>query len=266
MKKNEIVKVDEKALQELQDLYPVEQSNFTRISLPRLGFCSQDVTEGKGKNTKVVIEAGTFYEEKQTEEVDEEGKKIWEKKEIGAEIEAIILYNRYQLSYYDESTEKYSSTPVFDNYDEVLPLFCDKKEIARGTPAELKKGYEFIDESGKTKSKLKDNRIVYVLYKDEVFQLNLHGSSMYSFMQYAKTVLPPSVITRFNSESKEKGKICWNMITFSVSERLTSETIEEVIEKVKEIKDAIFAEKGKRPSDEIKTVKATVEDDGFESL
>lgn len=240
----EVAIMDQAMLAELKDLYPAEQGGFNRISLPRIGFASQDVVEGKGKASKVTTEAGTFFIERQTDELDENGKKIWNKEEIGATLDGIILYHRYQLSYYDESKEEYSSTPVYDSQDEVLPLFCAKKQVAKGTPAELKKLYKFVGEDGKEKSKLKDNRIVYVLYKDELFQLNLHGSSMYSFMKYVRTVNPPTVITTFASEFQEKGKIQWNMMTFTPRGSITPEMFPEIVTKVKEIKMAIALEKG----------------------
>jgi hypothetical protein len=237
----ELAIVSSEALAELKEMYPTEQGNFTRISLPRIGFASQDVVEGKGKASKVTVEAGTFFIEKQTEETDAEGKKIWSKEEIGKEIEGIILYHRYQLSFYDEAKEEYSSTPVYDSQDEILPLFCAKKQIAKGTPKELKALYKFVGEDGKEKSKLKDNRIVYVLMKDELYQLNLHGSSMYSFMKYGRTVVPPAVITKFTSEPQVKGKIEWNMMMFTA---IGPTDVSLTLGKVKEIKLAIQLEKG----------------------
>lgn len=262
-----VAKSDESAIAELQGSYTVEQGGYQRILLPRLSFKSQDVMEGKGKTKKVIIVAGTFFTERQTEELDDDGKKIWEKTEIGQEIEGVILYHRYQLSYYDEATEKYTSSPIFDSFDEVLPLFCDKKEIAKGTPAELKAGYEFIDKDGKTKSRLKDNRILYILYENEIFQLDLHGTSMYSFLKYARTVLPPSVLTSFNSEEKSKGDIDWNMMTFTPIKKLSGKAIQAVVEKHREIKEAITMEKGQLAAQDPEVVKAQKEaDDGFKDL
>lgn len=241
----EIAIVDPQMLAELKDMYPQETGGFNRIKLPRLSYFAQDVIEGKGKTSKVVIEAGTFFEEHETDEVNPETKKkVWDKKEIGPTFDGIILYHRYQLSFYDEATELYTSSPVFDSQDEVMPLWCDGKQIAKGTPAELKKLYKFVGEDGKEKSKLKDNRIVYVLYKNELFQLNLHGSSMYSFMKYVRTVNPPTVITTFASEFQEKGKIQWNMMTFNSKNSIAPEMFPEIVARVKEIKMAIQLEKG----------------------
>lgn len=56
-KETNITVVNEQALAELKELYPVETSNFNRILLPRLGYVSQDQYEGKGKSAKVTVEA-----------------------------------------------------------------------------------------------------------------------------------------------------------------------------------------------------------------
>lgn len=232
----------EQQLAELRSSFPTEPA-FNRILLPRLGMVSQDKTEGRGKTLKVISEAGTFFTERETEELDENGKKIWAKTELGTEINGIIFFARKQLRYYDEATEKYTSSPIYDLDSEVVPLFCDKKEVARGTPADLKKNYEYTDKDGKVKSRLEENRILYVLYEDEVYQMNLRGSSMYSFMKYARSVLPPSVITTFGSETREKGSIVWNAMTFEVARPLTTDEADLIVAKQKEIRDAIVSEK-----------------------
>ena len=256
-KTQEIAVLDEQALAELKDAFPVESGGFTRIQLPRIAYDAQDVMEGEGKNKKVVLEAGTFSLNKETVETDKEGKKIWGKEEIGKEIEGIILYYRYQLSLYDEATELYTSSSVFDSQDEIIPLWSDKKQIAKGTPAELKALYQFVDsKDGKTKSKLKDNRILYILYKDELHQLDLHGSSMYSFMKYAKSVTPPAVLTHFSSELQTKGKIEWNMMTFKVLRSVTPEELKDNLQKVKEIQAAIAMEKGVQVSNTVRYTEA----------
>lgn len=249
--------LSEESLALLQESYPMDKG-LNRIILPRLGMISQDKTEGKGKAMRVVAEAGTFFVERETDEINEEtGKKVWAKDEIGTEIEGIILFQRKQLRMYDETTEEYTSSPVYDTDEEVVPLFCNKTEVGRGTPKELKAKYSYTGEDGKTKSKLEDNRILYVLYNDDVYQMNLRGSSMYSFLTYARKILPPSVITVFNSEPKEKGSIAWNQMTFIAKRKLTEKEAQEVIEKVQEIKVAIQLEKNQygAPSTDTEVVK-----------
>ncbi len=241
-KKLPVVQASEAQMQELRNSFP-QDPGFTRIMLPRITFKSQDVTEGKGKAMKVVMEAGTFIEERETEELDEEtGKKIWEKTELGLEIEGTIIFQRKQLRYFDETTEEFTASPVFDDENEIVPLFCNKAEIAKGTPAELKKLYEYTKD-GKIKSKLEENRILYILKDGELYQLNLRGSSMYSFLAYSRKTLCPSVVTVMNSEAKEKGSIAWNQMTFEVVRALSQEEIAGVIEKINEIKESIAEEK-----------------------
>lgn len=233
----------EESLALLKQQFPAEQG-FQRAFLPRLGMYSQDKFEGKGKAAKLVQEAGTFFTEKQTDEENDEGKKVWDKDEIGSEIEGIIIYQRKQLRYYDESTEQYTSSPVFDTVDDIIPLFCNKQEIARGTALELKARPEYqFEKDGKIKSKLEDNKILYVLYDGEVYQMNLRGSSMYSYMSYAKTVNPSVVVTHMSSEPKEKGTIAWNQMTFNKVRDLTQDEADEVIGKQQEIMAGILEEK-----------------------
>lgn len=229
-------------LAELRENFPQETS-FNRIMLPRLGLVSQDVTEGRGKAMKVTAEAGMFFTEHETDELDENGKKIWKREEIGKELEAIIFFSRNQLKFYDEATEKYTSSPVYDDPNEVVPLFCEKQEVARGTVAELKKKYEYTDKDGKIKSRLEDNRVLYVWYKDEAYQLNLRGSSMYAFQKYARVTLPPSVITKFSSEPRTKGDVEWNQMTFVPVRPLTVEETDNILKMIKETKSFIQAEK-----------------------
>lgn len=236
------------ALEALRQMYPTEAA-FNRILLPRLGMVSQDKTEGKGKAMKVVAEAGIFFTEVQTDNEDPEtGKKLWEREDIGTTMEGIIIYQRKQLRSYDESTEEFTSSPIYDTEDEVIPLFCNRTEVARGTPAELKARPEFeIVKDGKKKSKLEDNRILYVLYNDTIYQLNLRGSSMYAFMTYARKLapnVPPSVLTRFDSEAKEKGTIAWNQMTFENVRPVSKKELTDIMERVNAIKDGIAQEKG----------------------
>lgn len=229
----------------LGQLTPQEQG-FTRISLPRLGMYSQDKFEGKGKSAVLIKEAGIFYTEVEQSSTDEEGKvtKEWVKNEIGTTMEGIVLYHRKQLSYYDEASQKYTSSPVYDTADDIVPLFLDKKEIHRGTPAELKAKYAYTDpKDGKVKSNLEEMRVLYILKDEQVYQMSLRGSSMWAFSTYAKSCLVSSVLTRFNSEAKEKGSIAWNQMTFDAVREITPEEANTVIDNVQKITTAIADEK-----------------------
>lgn len=245
MAKQEIaVVLSDEQMAELRAEYPVEAS-FNRTLLPRLGMFSQDKFEGKGKAAQLVQEAGMFYTEAESDEVDPDtGKKIWEKTELGTEIEAIILYQRKQLRYYDESDQTYTSSPIYDSDEEQVPLFKNRTKIATGLPKDLKKGYPGLTAAGKPTSKLSEDRILYVWYDSQVYQLSLHGSSMYSFLDYAgKTISIPAVVTQFSSEAKEKGTTHWNQMTFVAARKITPEEANVVLEKIREIKTGIAAEK-----------------------
>ncbi len=252
----------EDALALLKQNFP-QTGGFTRVLLPRITFKSQDVFEGKGKDKKVVIEAGTFFLERETEEVDEHGKKVWEKTEVGDSIEGNIIYVRKQLRMYDEQTEEYTSSPIFDTSEDVVPLFCNKKEVARGTSKELKAKYMFEGKDGKKRSALEDNSILYVIMDGEMFQLNLRGSSMYSFLSYARTTLPPAVLTKFTSEANENGGIEWNKMIFTAVRAINGEEAKMILEKQAEIKDAVAQEKAFFADADATAEAVVAEDDDF---
>lgn len=231
----------------LKQKFPVD-AGMTRVQLPRLGMYSQDKTEEardpktKKKVLNVIAEAGTFYTEREgTEEVD--GKKLWVKDEIGTAIEGVILYQRKQLSFFDG--EKFTNSPIYDEDSEIVPLFLSKAEVDRGTPAELKsrKQYQIV-KNGKKQSALEDNKILYILYEGEVYQMSLRGTSMYSFKTYARnTENVPAVMTLMDSKHMEKGDIEWNQMTFEVSRQLGHEEVTDVLAKIEDIEDGIASSK-----------------------
>ena len=233
---------DKKAL--LDQSFPVEQG-FTKVALPRLGFFSQDVTEGKGKAMKVVTEAGTFYKELVTGETDDKGKKVYEKTELGPTIEGIIIYQRRQLKYYDESSQTFTSSPIFDEDDEIIPLFQNGAEICRGTAKELKARPEFqTSKDGKVFSKLEENQVLYMLYNEELYQMTIRGSSMFSYKDYRKEIgNPSSVLTNIDSEYMEKGSISWNKMIFSKTRDITDDEFEVVVKSQNDLRTAIKMEK-----------------------
>lgn len=242
--KEVITTADADLLAQLSAAYP-QEAGYSRLLLPRLTFKSQDVMEGTGKNKKVVIEAGTFFTERATDEKDEHGKNVWEKNELGLEIEGFIVYRRKQLRYYDEPNDVFYSTPIYDDVNDVLPLFKGKDKHATGTTAELKKLFEFVNEEGKTRSKLEDNVVLYILYADELYQMGLRGSSMYSFRDYERKVSPSvsAVLTHFSSQPQEKGSISWNQMTFTGLRTVTTDEAHAIIAAQNTIKEAIEAER-----------------------
>lgn len=222
-----------------------QEAGVSRMMLPRLTFKSQDVMEGKGKKKVVVVEAGTFFTEHPTDEKNEEGKPVWEKKELGLEIEGLIVYRRKQLRFFDEPNDVFYSTPIFDDANDVIPLFCGKNKVATGTPAELKKSFEYTTEDGKTRSKLEDNIILYVVYNDELYQMSLRGSSMYSFLDFARKVAlgPAAHLVHFTSEAQEKGSIEWNQMKFTAVRTITRNEKEVMQAHVDAINHAIETER-----------------------
>jgi hypothetical protein len=256
------VQASEEILAQIGSSYAQEEGG-KGIFLPRIGLVSQDITEesGTGRNKKVTVvtPAGEFYIDQQTEEVGADGKKIWSKEEIGDSFDGIIFYKRYQLRMYDETTEEYTSSPIYDSHDEVIPLFCNKKEVARGTPKELRDKYMFTGKDGKTRSALEENRILYVLKDGIAYQMNLRGSSMYSLLSYERGINPTTVVTHFGSEAQEKGDISWNKMTFKNVRKLNQDEAELVIEKQTATVEAIMASKAsyaKRSADEAEADKA----------
>lgn len=247
-KKQELmVPMSEKDLALARAEFPADDSGYTQVLLPRLTMTSQDKTEGKGKQMKVVEEAGTFFIERQSDEKDKDGKLKWDRTEIGTGLKAIILFQRKQLRFYDADAKKFTSSPIYDTDDEVLPLFCDKKEVGRGTPAELKalEEYQGFTSKNKPTSKLEDNRILYVLHEGEVFQLNLRSTSMYAYKNYVRDLnkegglVPSTVMTEFGSEAMENGATRWNGMTFDNVRTLSKKEFEEAMVKVAEIKQGI---------------------------
>lgn len=222
---------------------PVDTS-YQRVILPRIGMYTQDQTEGKGKSMTVTAEAGTYYIDQESDELNDEGKKVWTKTELGPEIEATVIYHRKKLSYYDNATNEFTASPIFDEDTDVVPLFKARKEIARGTPKDLKKNYMYVDpKDGKTKSKLQDMVVLYVLYKGKIYQSEIKGTSMWAFKSYSRTCVPPVVLTRFNSEYKENGSINWNQMKFITVRKLTEDEVREVVGLQNMIKSSIKAEK-----------------------
>lgn len=235
----------DEALAELRGEFP-RDPGFTAVAFPRLGMYSQDKTEKVGRTVNLVQEAGVFYTEEAGDEVDGEGKKIWVKNELGTEIEGIVIFQRKQLRHYDGAT--FTSSPVYDTDDEIVPLWKDRAEIDRGTPAELQARPEYAGVNPRTNkpiSKLEEDRILYVLFKTEdeidpqIYQMNIRGSSKWAFLSYVRKCSPNTVVTRFNSVPKENGSIAWNQMTFEVARVINTDELELVKHYTKEIKNGI---------------------------
>jgi len=213
-------KITEAQLAILNEAFPVT-GETNRVSLPRFGVLSKDIieTSGAGKNKKITIvqSAGTFYTESDKGEVDEEtGKKVWTKDFIeGETVDVIITYHRRQLRKYDSSLEKFISSPVYDNAEQIIPLYLDKQIIKKGTQAELQACYPALTMKGKPTSDLKEETILYVIYEGVLHQMNLSQSSKWSFKDYSKNVNPSTVITTLGTSEETFGTNTYRKLTFA---------------------------------------------------
>jgi len=244
-KKKEVAVSNEDILAQLGESFPAPEV-APKIILPRLGMFSQDVTKKVNKKITVIHSEGDFYIEQESEEKNSDGKFIWEKEEIGSEIEAIVLYKRKQLQMYDETTEEYTSSPVFDTDEEVVPLFCNRKEVNRGTSEDLIAQYQYQDKDGRTRSSLAEDTILYIMYEKDIYQFNLRGSSKWSFSNFERDLRGkpvPSVVTHMKGEHMEKGKIIWSKTIFSEVRNLNSSELANVLDEVQKIKNSIALEK-----------------------
>lgn len=231
MSKKQIEVLTEEQLAILNAGYPVSDS-ATRKTLPRFGMLSKDITEesgsGKNKTIKVIESAGTFYTEMDNGNVDENGKKVWSKTYLGDGVDVIISFNRKQLRKYDKSLKKFISSSIYDRDDQVIPLYLDKQQIQKGTPAQLQALYPALTQKGKPTSDLKEEKLLYVIYQEELYQSNLSLSSKYSFLDYSKTVNPSTVVTALGSLEETNGSNTYRKMTFKNKRLITPEEFDMV--------------------------------------
>ncbi len=236
-------KLTDEQLAVLAENYPVSDDE-SRISLPKLRMLAKDITEevGTGKNKKinVIQAAGEFYTEKDQGDVNEEGKKIWTKHFIdGDSIDVIITFHRYQLRRFDSSLNKFISSPVYDNANQVIPLYLDKQVIKRGTQEQLQAMYPKLTQKGKKSSDLQKTTILYVLYKGETYQFNLSTSSGWEFSTYKKALNPASVVTTLGSKEETFGTNTYRKVTFKNSRMIDSDEFETVKAVQGDLKQAV---------------------------
>lgn len=239
-KESEVMVVDADILAQLQEAYPVEEGS-NRIMLPRLSMASQDKMEGKGKDKKVVTVGGTFFLEHESDEKNSDGKNIWVKDELGMEIEVTVLYQRKQARMYED--EVYTSSPVFDTDDEIIPLFCNRKEVNRGTIEELQSQYMYTNKKGKEVSSLEVDTVLYVRYEGEIYQMNLRGSSKWSFSSFKRGKVIPAIVIGIVGEYNQNGDVEWYKMIFSEVRGVTQQEAVANLEDIRRIKNTIEVEK-----------------------
>lgn len=237
--------VSAEQLAELKALNP-QGDSFQRINVPRLGMLAKDLVEesgtGKNKKIEVVQPAGAFYIEREV--TDEESNRTWEKEFIDGEtIDVLVAYNRKQLSMWDDADKVFINTPIYDEDTQVLPLWKGGKEETRGTPKELQALYPALTAKGKPTSKLKEVKILYVIYKDEVYQMNLSQSSKFEFQSFTKKVHPSTCVITIGSRQDTHGSNTYNVMTFKDSGTVNTEQYTAIKETATMIKESIDAEK-----------------------
>lgn len=250
--------------------YPVSENNNNRLTLPRFGMLSKDLVEetgkGKEKTIKVIQPMGTFYTERDLGEVNEEGKKVWTRQFIETpSVDVIIAFHRKQLKKYDSSLKVFISSPIFDSADQVIPLYLDKQVIKRGTQAELQALYPALTQKGKPTSDLKEEVILFVFYKEELFQLNISQSSKWGFMDYKKALNPSTVVTTLGSVEETFGTNTYHKTTFTSKRLINGEEFELVVQAQDLIKGIVKndAEKFLLNSGEVATDDKKFVDAGF---
>ncbi len=235
--------INEQQLAILKEAFP-STGESVRTSYPRLGMLSKDIIEesGTGKNKKITViqSAGTFFTERDMGETNEQGKSVWTKEFIDGEtIEVIIAFHRRQLRKFDSSLEKFISSPVYDNSEQIIPLYLDKQVIKRGTQAELQALYPALTQKGKPTSDLKEETILYVIYNNELFQMNLTQSSKWEFKSYSKTLNPSTVITTLSSIEETFGKNTYRKVTFTKGRLINTDEFEIVTEGQTALKETV---------------------------
>ncbi len=237
--------VSAEQLAELKALNP-QGDSFQRINVPRLSMLAKDLTEESGtrKNKKIEIiqPAGAFYIER--EGTNEDGERTWDKEYIdGDSIDVLVAFNRKQLSMWDDADKVFTNTPIYDEDTQILPLWKGGKEETRATPKELQALYPALTLKGKPTSKLKEVKILYVVYKDEVYQMNLSQSSKFEFLTYVKGVHPSTVVTTIGSKEQTHGSNTYNVMTFKNAGTVNTEQYEAIKDTATMIRESIEAEK-----------------------
>lgn len=237
-----------------------QEAGFERLHLPRIGFAAKDKTEavgtGKKKTINLLMAAGTYFYEREGDEVvtREDGSegKVWEREEIDEEnpIEGILVFKRKQLRYFDEPNNKFISSSIFGGEDDedpkkdIISLFKDGKKIDSGTVAELQKKYPHkLSKKNKPIPQLAIESICYVLVDGELYQMNIKGSSLWALRDYTKKVKAATVITRFGSKANVVGDNEFNSMTFTPVRPLNLEEVELAIETLRMIRKGINDEK-----------------------
>jgi hypothetical protein len=103
--------------------------------------------------------------------------------------------------------------------------------IKRGTQKELQALYPALTQKGKPTSDLKEETILYVIYKEELYQCNLTQSSKWEFKSYSRSLNPSTVITTLGSTEETFGKNTYRKMTFKNKRVINQNEFDSVVEK-----------------------------------
>lgn len=230
-------KLTEEQLAVLNESFPISTDEASGLKLPRLGMLSKDITEttgsGKMKKVQIIQAAGTFFTEADKGEINEEtGKVKWTRDYIeDLSIDVVIVYYRRQLRRFDQSLNKFYSTPIYDNAAQIVPLYLDGQIVKRGNQEQLQALYPKLSQKGKKTSDLKEEAILYVIYDGELYQMNISQSSKWMFKNYKKSLNPSTVITTIGSVSDEFGDNVFSKMTFTSKGLVSAGQFDDIIEK-----------------------------------
>lgn len=247
--KEVITEASAEALAALAAMFPQDEV-INRRQFPKLTFKSQTVLDEDEET--ILVKAGTFFIERPTEEEDTDGKKVWEKVDLGKELDGHIILHRKKLQYWDADNEEFISSPIFDDNSELVSLFKAGDYITSGTVAELKAAFpemkKYTDKkTGEEKeymgSKLKDATVLYVLVNGELLELTIQGTSRKSWLGYLKTTAVPTVITHFTSSPQKVGSTKWNQMEFKANGTPSADQAALGIATLTELLDGIRMEK-----------------------
>lgn len=233
-------KVDPQELAILNEAFPIVEST-DRVRYPRMNMLSKDEVEttgtGKNKKIKVIEAAGTFYIDVKGDN-DEFEKNFLE----GDTQDFIIVYHRKQVKYFDKGLNKFISSPIFDTDEQIVPLYLDKRVIARGTKAELQARYPALTQKGKKTSDLKEYKVLYVLYAGKMYELNMSVTSGWAFSKYASSfkdgASPATVVTTIGSVEETNGSNTYRKMTFVKGRAIDADELELIKENQQAVKES----------------------------
>ena len=223
-------------LASLANMFPASDS-FDRVQFPKMVFKSQTELDDEDK---VLVKGGTMFVDRMTEEVDEDGKTLFDRTELGSKVDGHIIFHRKRLQMWDGDNEDFYSSPLYDKATDVVPLFKGREFVQAGTPAKLKKLYpkevEYVDSKtcelkSFTVSELNEVPVLYVVVDNELFELTINGrSSIKQWKAYLKKTAVPTTITQFHSSKQTKGSNKWNQMEFKALRDPSKEEAEKAIE------------------------------------